>query len=183
MNNKRADDVRVAYPLFQEESGGSTPTSALQLFIDLIPKRTFKSLNKKWHSRLPLCDGCFGGKFFGATYEGIIYAVAWWSSPVARGNNNKGMYELRRLAICPESPKNTASFMLGYMRKYIKKTMPEVRILISYQDTEVHTGTIYKASGWKPIGYSTVGNLGWTSRPNRTNQSEADKVRWEYKLR
>ena len=44
--------------------------------------------------------------------------------------------------------------------------MPEVPLLISYQDTDVHTGTIYKAAGWREDGsqrlaYVTVAACGW----------------------
>ena len=180
--NKGVDDVMVAYPLFQTDRGGSIPTSTHDLWIEEIPKDIFVRLNKKWHSRLPSVGGFVVGSFYGAMHKGIIYAVAWWSTPVTRGNNNKGMWELRRMAISDESPKNTASFMLGKMRRIIKKTMPEIKILISYQDTEVHKGTIYAASGWKVKGKSTVGNQGWNTRQGRSNQSTSDKVRWEYEM-
>jgi hypothetical protein len=56
--------------------------------------------------------------------------------------------------------------------------------LLSYQDTEVHKGTIYAAAGWKAVRTSEF--VSWdkhTKRPGKINQSFAPKVRWEYTLR
>ena len=50
---RRAESVRVAYPLFQAGGGGSTPTSALDLWFDAVPLAAAKRLNRLWHSRLP----------------------------------------------------------------------------------------------------------------------------------
>jgi len=87
------------------------------------------------------------------------------------------------MAIADDAPKNTASRMIGVMRKIIKKTLPHITLLISYQDTEVHQGTIYKASGW----YFASKNKGtsWTNNNRKRNkeQSLSDKVRWEFRLK
>jgi hypothetical protein len=93
------------------------------------------------------------------------------------------MLELRRLANSPEAPKNTSSRFLSVMVKIIKKDMPNIYKLISYQDTDVHIGTIYKASGWIPVETQKKGFQSWKNRPNRTDQSEAIKIRWEKQIR
>ena len=51
------------------------------------------------------------------------------------------------MAIAEDAPKNTASRMLGWMRRYIKKHLQHISLLFP-QDTDVRDGTIYKASGW-----------------------------------
>lgn len=184
MNNFRADDVRVTCPLFQAEYGGSTPTSALQLKIGKIPVRVAMALNRQWHSRLPeIGNGmqCFA---FGAECNNRFYAVALWSTPVARLLNGLGFIELRRMAIADDAPKNTGSRMLRIMALLIKRERPDTLALISYQDTDVHTGTIYKAAGWTPrvMGDS---QSKW-SMPNRHRSngpaSQSVKVRWELPL-
>ena len=96
--------------------------------------------------------------------------------------NNRGMYELRRLAIAPDAPKNTASRMLRIMARMIAKKRPNTKTLISYQDTEVHTGGIYKAAGWSPVVKGKVSEKGWNTRSPHAMQSVADKIRWEYAL-
>jgi hypothetical protein len=141
-------------------------------------------LNNAWHSRLPDCKNAFEGWFYGAEFDGHVWAVAWWSKPVARMFNGLGFAELRRFAIREGSPDNTASRMLGWMARDIRKTMPQIVKLISYQDTAVHHGTIYKASGWACESVGQEVKTGWMSRAsNRQNQSTAPKARWVLALR
>lgn len=179
--NIRAESVRVAHPLFQGEGGGSTPTSALQLTVVGCRIEDAVRLNRLWHSRLPMFRNPNACESYAADYEGTYYAVAIWSHPVARLLNGKGYWELRRLAIAPDAPKNTASRMLRVMGILIARARPEVRTLLSYQDTDVHTGTIYKAAGWTPRLMSDS-QTKW-DMPNRQREdgpaSKSVKVRWE----
>ena len=182
--NPSGDRIRVVHPLFQAESGGSTPTSPLQLHIGWTTVAQATRLNELWHSRLPEFTGipqkC---KAFCAEYDGLFYASAIWSPPVARILNYTGRYELRRFAIAPDAPRNTGSRMLKIMRAMIRKELPDVSILISYQDTDAHAGTIYKAAGWK-ISPCTTGSTEWNreQRPRVATQSTAPKVRWERRI-
>ena len=115
----------------------------------------------------------------------MYYAVAIWSTPVAanRIKNGDNILELRRMAISRFAPKNTATYMISKMVKDIEKTLPNIVKLISYQDTEVHNGTIYKASNWI-IGSRSQG-ASWTTkrRLRNTGQTTSDKIRWEYILK
>ncbi|MBT9165278.1 MAG: hypothetical protein DDT23_01293 [candidate division WS2 bacterium] len=84
------------------------------------------------------------------------------------------------MAISPEAPRFTATWMLGKMVRDIKKRFPEIAKLISYQDVEVHKGTIYVAGGW--IKHSTETKfMSWNTEKRKRNkpQSKANKVRWE----
>jgi len=182
-----AESIRVMHPLFQAEEGGSIPTSALLLTLEEIDFCRARELNKLWHSRLPRIGTGFikSQPFpcFAATFEGVIYAVAIWSNPIARKLPQQEWLELRRLAIAPDAPRNTASRMLRIMALLLRKSRPEVTRLISYHDTEVHTGCIYKAAGWERtlVGTSFVT---W-NRPGRwrpKDQSTAAKQRWEKSL-
>jgi hypothetical protein len=184
-----ADSIRVVCPLFQEEGGGSIPTSALQLNFTKISTEKAVSLNCLWHSRVPYIGNpsmCFA---YGAEFDGIYYAIAMWSSPIAREFNGRGYLELRRMAISSDSPKYTASRMLGWMARDIKKNHSEIWKLISYQDTEVHSGTIYRASGWKNAYYRDRGReLGWSNRGCITQTKtiggrNSPKIRWELDIR
>lgn len=69
------------------------------------------------------------------------------------------------------------------MVKLIRKRFPKITKLISYQDTAVHKGTIYKASGWNNT--TSTEFLSWTTNNRRRNKEQATgkKVRWEYVLR
>jgi hypothetical protein len=183
VNTISADDVTVTCPLFHEEYGGSTPTSALQLIFSPIDVRRAAKINNLWHSRLPefgFRGGCFA---YCAEFNNVVYAVAIWGPPLARAFNGKGFVELRRMAIAASAPKNTATRMIGWMLRDIKKTGRYVKA-ISYQDTEVHTGTIYKASGWSAAYVSLAKNIRWAhhKRPATNLPAISDKIRWEYDL-
>ena len=166
------------------------PTSPKQFEFNVIRAQTACNLNQQWHSRLPVIDWSNVVRnthyvCFGALYESEFYASAIWSSPVAqnRFKYGKQMLELRRLAISPEAPRNTATMMLAFMRKHIKQIFPDIALLISYQDTEVHLGTIYKADNWDNVHESP--GIAWNTdnRKRNVEQSLAPKVRWEYRLR
>mgnify|MGYP003139110587 CR=1 FL=1 len=176
------DSIRVVHPLFQEDDDGSIPISPLQLSFNWVNIKQAVLLNELWHSRLPIISNPHACRAIAADFCGIFYAIALWGPPIARLFNNKGYYELRRMAIAPDAPKNTASRMLKIMRKMLIKDRPELVKLISYQDTDVHSGTIYKASGWKIGGRNKSGK--W-DRPNRFRiaaTAPGEKIRWEYDL-
>ena len=174
--------TRAVTPLFfRPEEDGSPPHSPRQLSPLILPQITAKRLNRLWHSRLPKM-GNMPSLSFGFEYDGIYYACAMWSNPVARALPQQTWLELRRFAIAPDAPRNTASWCLGNMEKYIRKNLPAVERLISYQDTEVHHGTIYKAANWE-VGRVTSGD-DWVrnNRYRQASQTASIKVRWEKSL-
>ncbi len=183
----RAGSVAVAHPLYQGEGGGSIPTSALQLRLHKIGPETAIDLNRKWHSRLPRIGDPIGpllaGIHYAAEFDGIYYAVAMWTHPVNRSLPQNEWLELRRLAISADAPRNTASRMLAVMSKLIRRERPEITRLISYQDTEVHTGGIYRAAGWLSVDTSkstTDWNTKEATATGRTEYStEASLGTWD----
>lgn len=185
-------DVVAAYPLFHEERGGSIPTSPLQFEIEEIGARLACELNRQWHSMLPRTDlgNILCGNMtvcFGAYFDGAWFAVGIWSQPIIRSMCDGHTIELRRLAINDHAPKNTASRMLSVMRKRLKRKMPHLQRLISYLAVDVHEGTIYKASGWRPVGDIVAARpQRFTRRTNQGStgplQTKSRKQRWELKL-
>ena len=193
MTDKRADDVVAALPLFQEDRGGSIPTSALQLRFAEIGMRLAQELNRKWHSMLPRTD--LGNLLCGNTsvayaaeFAGDYYAVAIWSQPIIRAMCDGTTIELRRLAICKAAPKNTASRMLAVMCRLVKRKWPHLTRAISYLAVDVHKGTIYRASGWRPVGKIVAARPQRFSNVNRNTratgplQTPSRKQRWELNL-
>lgn len=182
--------VPVELDLFSMWCTGKIPTSPKQFELVKIKAKMACELNRKWHSRLPKIDWsnvvrnthyiCYGFRF-----DGRWYAVGIWSSPVAqnRFKDGRAMLELRRLAICSESPQNTATRMISMMIKDITVRFLDINRLISYQDTEVHLGTIYKASNWV-VGGKSAG-IPWSTenRIRNVEQSLARKVRWEHPIK
>jgi hypothetical protein len=85
------------------------------------------------------------------------------------------------MAVSDDAPKNTASRMLKVMAMLIRKERPDTQGLVSYQDTDVHAGTIYKAAGWHPRTMKDSQSKWAMPNRNRVNgpASESVKVRWE----
>jgi hypothetical protein len=72
--------------------------------------------------------------------------------------------------------------MIAKMIKQIKKQFPDVTRLVSYQDTEVHSGTIYAAANWKKDTVSKFQEWTTGNRERNAIQSKSDKIRWVYEL-
>lgn len=180
----------VAFPLFHGDES-APPASPRQFELVPLGAREACSLNALWHSRLPRLpwsnvtrnrySACWGAHF-----SGRYYGVAIWSSPVAGPHafDLDTTLELRRLAIAPGAPKFSATWMIAACIKQIRRRFPLVARLISYQDTEVHTGTIYRAAGWVPVTMTKAGEIHWNngSRDRTEIQTSAAKVRWERAL-
>jgi hypothetical protein len=193
--SNRAESIRVMHPLFQVGEGGSTPASALtvrNLVYESCRKEHAVELVRAWHSRLPTCQKGPWIQAFRAHHNDTTYAVALWNNPSGRCLPQHWL-ELRRMACSADAPKCTASSFLAWMVRWLRKHKSEHEMLISYQDTAVHTGTIYKAAGWKPAWIKTLRYRERTSkRPGtdrmyrwNTNGQEADasvKIRWEYRI-
>jgi hypothetical protein len=179
-------EARQAY---LPEDSGAMPTTPHQLILREIKPQLASVLNEKWHSRLPKIHWSNIVRNTHYVCYGIwnvqeCVGVAIWSSPVAqnRFKDGKKMLELRRLALSNKCPKNTASRVISIMVKLIKRKFPEITRLISYQDTSVHKGTIYKASNWKMMASTDFSS--WTTKTRERNKDQADgkKIRWEMDL-
>ena len=180
---------RIIHPLFFNDDNWSSPTSPKQLSMGCISAKEATRINALFHSRLPYIhdSNVIRNKHYvcyAAEYQSVYFAVGIWSSPVAANRMKDGerILELRRLAISDDSPKFTATWMIAKMVKDIKKRFPELIRLVSYQDTEVHKGTIYKAAGWRAASKSA--GKSWTTEKRRRNkeQSLSEKIRWELEI-
>ena len=187
-----ADGAVAARSIFhQSADGGSIPTSALQFRFVEIGMREAQQLNERWHSLLPrtdlgnlLCGNTSAA--YGALFGGRFYAVAIYSQPIVHALCDGHTLELRRLAICREAPKNTASRMMAVTGRLVKRRYPVMSRVVSYLAVDVHSGTIYRAAGWRPAG-DVVG-----ARPQRMKgsrqratgplQTESRKQRWEIRI-
>ena len=161
--------------------------SPKKLNLEVIKPKLASALNEVWHSRLPAIhwSNIVRNRYYvcyGASYMGVWVACAIWSSPVNQNFDIVKTLELRRMAISELCPKNTATNLISRMVRDIEKRLPLVTKLISYQDTEVHFGTIYKASNWY-IDAETKFVTWGKSRKRAADQSKADKIRWGYTIK
>jgi hypothetical protein len=184
------DSTTGSTTAFPAANSGSNPTSPLQFHFQRIANKAGVAANEEWHSILPSIPVFHVQIAYGAFFEDRLYAVALWGRPVARTICGLGYLELRRMAISENAPKNTASRMLAWMAKDIRKIRTDIVKLISYQDTSHHKGTIYKAAGWTPVDRSASPvNWGGASQtltpPTRKRSTKllmAPKVRWEFDI-
>jgi hypothetical protein len=177
-------------PLFVEEC--AAPEKASMLLVTRCAVDFARDGVAAWHSRLPRTQIGPWKLAFAAHYRETCFGVALWNNPSARTLPSDWL-ELRRLAVAPDAPHCAASRMLGQMARWIRANLPDVPRLISYQDCDVHTGTIYRAAGWEAAYVSkprvrdrSKARVG-TRRDYRNNLNgqtpdAAAKVRWELVL-
>lgn len=181
------DSIRVVQPQFQVEGEGSIPISPLHLDIHECHLSIAKELNRLWHSSLPEYATGFmpiARICFVAEYKNRYYASAIWNNSSSPAFARKPWLELRRMAIASDAPKNTASRMIKIMISKIRIRFPDIEKLISYQDTSVHEGTIYRASGWLKAFEGKQGMLRkGGKREINTGKISYPKVRWEFNLK
>ena len=64
-------------------------------------------------------------------------------------------WELARLFIEDGTPKNTETWFMARAIAYVKRSRPDVELLISYADPSAgHAGTIYRAGNWISDGHT-----------------------------
>lgn len=63
------------------------------------------------------------------------------------------VWELARLWVSDEMPKNTETWFTARSIRYIRRARPDVGALVSYADpSEGHEGVIYRAGNWRADG-------------------------------
>lgn len=141
-------------------------------------RQLVQSLIRDWHSILPNPVPGWRVAFIMCAPDGLPLAVATWGRPIARLEDQITTLELTRQANGPYAPRNSSTFMLGRMRRWIRANMPNIKRLISYQDADRHLGTIYKADNWRCVG-ETYSDASWTNRAGRLGTERKHKMKWE----
>ena len=78
-----------------------------------------------------------------------------YSAPPREADKRYGgkVWELARVYLLDEIPRNAETWLIGQSVKYIKRHHKDVRHLLSYADPSAgHAGTIYKAANWRQDG-------------------------------
>jgi hypothetical protein len=109
-----------------------------------------------------ISDYCFKlmdeNKIIGAAFFGRMAMANQWK-PYADAEHK--VTELRRLCCVDETPKNTESFFIGKMLRWLKANT-ELEVVVSYSDLEYgHEGVIYKASNFKFAGFKKGAKVIW----------------------
>jgi len=87
-------------------------------------------------------------RLVGAALFGELSTTAWKKY----GKGEHDVLELRRLCTLDECPRNTESFFIARMLRYIRKNFSYL-VCVSYADPYYgHVGYIYQATNWAYIG-------------------------------
>lgn len=132
-----------------------------QLQMEIIDNTLAQNMIKKYH----YSNTCGNLKFaFGFKYNGEIKNIIAYTSPVGRlvcqeimeGGDANNTLELIRMISLEPKPKNLESYCIHKTFEYIKKNMPQYKIIVSMADNSVgHHGYCYQASGFVYYGQSS----------------------------
>jgi len=89
-----------------------------------------------------------------------LVGMVLYSAPPKQSDVRYGCktWELARLYLLDEVPKNAETWAISGSVRYIKRHHPEVGCLVSYADPSAgHTGAIYKAANWIADGQTDKG--------------------------
>ena len=106
--------------------------------------------NSQLHLGVFMGNRCGGAMQFGPSLDkrkivGLVKGTLW-----------NEFLELNRLAFADWLPRNGESRCIAYAMRFIKKTYPWMKWIISFADgTQCGDGTIYRASGFVLTGFST----------------------------
>lgn len=107
--------------------------------------------------------------------------IAWWLPPTKVAANAvwptnwRAVLTLTRLVIAPEVPQNGASYLLGRSVRHIRRD-PRWECLVTYADeSQGHTGAIYRAAGWEYMGM-TASEARWVDSDGRQVSRKAGPV-------
>ena len=84
-------------------------------------------------------------------HNGAPVGCVVYSAPPREADKRYGgkTWELARLYLLDEIPRNAETWLIGASVRFIKRYHPTVEFLLSYADPSAgHSGTIYKASNW-----------------------------------
>jgi hypothetical protein len=103
-------------------------------------------------------NGCISDYCFKLTYEDVIIGAAFFGRMAMRNQYKKysdkpeDIIELRRLCCIDDTPRNTESYFISKMMRYLRLNT-SIKKVVSYADQEHgHTGIIYKASNFQYLG-------------------------------
>lgn len=129
-----------------------------------------------------------------------VMGVAWWIPPTKgaaaaclKGNQEhraldvsgrftwQQVLSLSRLVVLPGVPTNAASFLMTRSAALLEKRWP---VLVTWADSERgHTGAIYRAANWEPLGLSAPSDIWVDDQGRRVARKAGPKTRTHAAMR
>lgn len=142
-----------------------------EYWIELISFQSVRPFIERWHYshnvnglHVSYCFALFRPDYkfgFPEMVGGAIFGKPAMSNQAQKWcpSDPEKMLELRRFVCLDDAPKNTESYFIGYMLRWLKKNT-NLEIVIAYVDPDFgHDGTIYRASNWIMVGVTQPGHL------------------------
>lgn len=122
--------------------------------VRVVPRSSVNwMIEKHYLGRWPGVCVLVLGAYLGRSQE--PFGVVVYALPPRETSKRYGgaTWELARLWLEDDIPKNAETWLIGQSVRYIKRQRPDVRFLVSYADPSVgHAGTIYRAANWQEDG-------------------------------
>lgn len=112
-----------------------------------------------------------------------LAGVTWWLPPtrVAAESVDRARWRqvlaLSRMAVLPGAPKNTCSFMLARSVRAIRRDRRFVALVTYADESQGHSGAVYRASNWQYVGRTKPSPLWLDPRTGRQVAKQATKSR------
>ncbi len=141
---------------YQPADGGSNPTPALHsLRVWPCDVSDIQGVIERVHYSHSIfgvtTDYCFAVCTARETVGGAIFGKPAAYNVARKYSDGLPLVELRRFVLIDECPRNSESKVIGYMLRSLRAS--GVRRVLSYADpAHGHSGTIYRALGFKYIG-------------------------------
>lgn len=130
--------------------------------IKEISKEKALYMIKKYHysNTLPKLNKCFCGVYLDKKMVGVV-TLGYGTRPlhtikkIFPNLETKDYFEIGRMCMTNDMPKNSESQMLSKLTTFIRKNFPQIKILFTWADGMLgKCGYVYQASGFIYCGYS-----------------------------
>ena len=127
-----------------------------------ISKETALEMVRKYHysNTLPRLNKYFIGFYLDTRLVGVV-SLGWGTRPLHTiqklfpSLTTKDYLEIGRMCMCDDMPKNSETQMLSQLVKWIKKNLPEIKVLFTWADGMLgKVGYVYQAANFIYAGYS-----------------------------
>lgn len=126
-----------------------------------VSKETALKMVQKYHysNTLPKLNKHFVGFYLKDELVGLV-TLGWGTRPLHTiqklfvNLSTKDYYEIGRMCMTEEMPKNSESQMISLLCKWIKENQPQIKILFTWADGMLgKVGYVYQACSFNYIGY------------------------------
>ena len=158
-----------------------TPLDKHACHIEELRFKNIRHIFEEFHYK----KGHMGGGIstcFGLYIDGLLVGGAVLGLPRHRSKYESAI-DIRRMACLDNAPKNSESYFIGQIKRWVRDNT-KYQSILSYSDATVgHQGTIYKASGFSNIGETAPSKyVLWEGKTYHPRSLSIDRA-YSYRMR